>query len=61
MDEIKRLKCNCCLEYDTFDGCRADWGCYFVPSIEKLKATAQENNMSVSDLIAFMRVNEKTW
>ena len=51
-EEIRKLKCKCCKWYDNFDGCQGiDCEDSFEISLPKLKEVANEENMSITDLL----------
>ena len=55
-EEIRKLKCKCCKWYDNFDGCQ---GIYcedsFEIAIPKIKEVANEENMSVTDILNLIK------
>ena len=55
-EEIRKLKCKCCKWYDNFDGCQ---GIYcedsFEISLQKLKEVANEEDMSITDLLNLIK------
>ena len=55
-EEIRKLKCKCCKWYDNFDGCEGI-GCEdsFEISLPKLKEVANEEDMSITDLLNLIK------
>lgn len=58
--EIRKLKCKCCKWYDNFEGCEVidcedseviDCEDSFETSLLKLKEVADEEDMSITDLL----------
>ena len=54
-NELKSMRCHCCLWYDSFDGCRS-WECKPEYSPFKIKEEAEDRGMTVADIVALLQL-----
>lgn len=54
-NELESMRCRCCSNYDSFNGCRS-WGCNPEYSPFKIKEEAEDRGMTVADIVALLQL-----
>lgn len=53
--ELKSMRCRCCSDYDSFDGC-ISWVCNPEYSPSKIKVEADQQGMTIADICVLLQL-----